>query len=308
MERLAGRVVIVTGAGRGLGREHALLMASEGARLVVNDLGGDVHGDGADLTPAQTVVKEIESAGGEAIVSGHDVADWDEAGEMVQLAIDTYGELHTIVNNAGILRDRTLHNMTADEWDAVIHVHLRGHGAPTHHAMKYWREKAKSDDPVDRPNLVHTSSASGFIGNFGQANYGAAKLGIVALSQIARLEGASFGLRSNAIGPAASTRMSGTIPGNEQSEADAAHAAFMSPANVSPVVAWLATADCPANGQLFHVYGNRLIVVELTRAAADLTSDGPRFTLDELDKVLAGRLVEPPSLANYLPAEDDIPS
>ncbi|HEX9888970.1 MAG TPA: SDR family NAD(P)-dependent oxidoreductase [Nitriliruptorales bacterium] len=303
--RLDGRVVIVTGAGRGLGREHALLLASEGARVVVNDLGGDVTGEGADVTPAQTVVKEIEQAGGEAVVSGHDVADWDQAGQMVQLAIDTFGELHVLVNNAGILRDRTIHNMTPEEWDAVVRVHLRGHAAPTHHAVKYWRQRAKDGDPVDRPALVHTTSASGFIGNFGQANYGSAKMGVLALSQIARLEGAGYGLRSNAVGPAAATRMSGTIPGREEVAEDDPRAALLHPGNVSPIVAWLAAADCPANGQVFHVYGNRVIVLETARPAADLRSEG-RWTLEELDRQLPPNLVEPPSVAAFLPTEDDL--
>lgn len=294
--------MIVTGAGRGLGREHAKLLAAHGARVVVNDLGADVHGDGVDVTPAQAVVDEIRAGGGEAVVSGHDVADWHEAGELVRLAVDTFGSLHGVVNNAGILRDRTLVNMTEAEWDAVIRVHLKGHAAPTHHAMRYWREQAKSGTPVDRPALVHTSSASGFIGNFGQANYGAAKSGVLGLMQVARLEGASYGLRSNAVGPAATTRMSDdpSAGSGEPSSADG----YLDPAYVSPVVAWLMAADCPANGQLMHVYGNRVVVMAVASVAADLRHAGG-WTLEALDEHVAPRLVTPLVVADFLPQEGE---
>lgn len=302
MQGLDGRVVVVTGAGRGLGRAHALKLASLGAKVVVNDLGADVSGVGADATPAQQVVKEIEAAGGEAIVSGHDVASWEQAGEMVQLAIDTFGALHCVVNNAGILRDRTIANMTEPEWDAVIRVHLKGHMAPTHHAMKYWRERAKTGDPVDRPSLVHTSSASGFVGQFGQANYGAAKIGVLGLMQIARIEGASYGLRSNAIGPAATTRMTEDLLPAE--EVDAATDAYLDPGYVSPVVAWLASAGCTANGQLFHVYGNRVVVMATAAIAADLRTQG-YWTLEELDERVTPVLVPPLVVDDLLPTPDE---
>jgi NAD(P)-dependent dehydrogenase (short-subunit alcohol dehydrogenase family) len=296
VDRLAGRVIIVTGAGRGLGKEHAKLLAAHGARVVVNDLGADVHGTGADVTPAQQVVEEIRAAGGEAVLSGHDVADWEQAGDLVRLAVDEFGELHGVVNNAGILRDRTIVNMTEAEWDDVIRVHLKGHAAPTHHAMRYWRERVKAGDPVDRPALVHTSSASGFIGNFGQANYGSAKIGVLGLMQIARLEGASYGLRSNAVGPAATTRMSESTPDSGDG--------FLDPAYVSPVVAWLMAADCPANGQLLHVYGNRVVVMATAAVAADLRHAGG-WTLEALDEQVAPHLVTPLLTADFLPKEGE---
>ena len=297
MNQLEGRVVVVTGAGRGLGRAHALFLAAHGARVVVNDLGAGLHGDGASDTPAQQVVREIVAAGGEAVASGHDVSDWTGAGELVDLAVDTFGDLHVVVNNAGILRDRTLAAMTEDEWDAVVRVHLKGHAAPTHHAMRYWRARAKAGTPTPAPALVHTSSASGFVGNFGQANYGAAKIGVIALSQIARLEGAGFGLRSNVIGPVAATRM-----GGEADPAERADFELLDPANVSPLVGWLAAADCPANGQVFHAYGNRVVVLEIPHVAADVRTDG-RWTMADLDARITPVLADPPALAGFLPKE-----
>ena len=183
MGSLDGRVAIITGAGRGIGREHALYFANEGAKVVVNDLGGSNDGTGADLTPAQQVVKEIEALGGEAVVNGDDVADWQGAQRMINQAVETFGDLDILVNNAGILRDRVLVNMTEEEWDAVISVHLKGHFAPSRWAAAYWREQFKAGVVKPR-NIVHTSSTSGLFANPGQANYGAAKTGIATFSQI----------------------------------------------------------------------------------------------------------------------------
>ena len=177
MGALDGRVAIITGAGRGLGREHALLFASEGAKVVVNDLGGDMRGEGGDPSPAQQTVDDIIAMGGEAVVNGANVADWEGARSLVQQAIDTFGDLHVLVNNAGILRDRVIINMTEEEWDAVVTVHLKGHFAPTHFAAVYWRQQAKAGITIDR-SVVHTSSTSGIFANPGQGNYGAAKSGI----------------------------------------------------------------------------------------------------------------------------------
>ena len=200
MGALDGRVAIITGAGRGLGREHALLFAAEGAKVVVNDLGGDMHGEGGDPSAAMQTVDEIKALGGEAVVNGENVADWEGAQRMVQQAVDTFGELHVLVNNAGILRDRVIINMTEAEWDSVINVHLKGHFAPTHHAAVYWREQTKAGNEM-KASIIHTTSTSGLFANPGQANYDAAKSGIATLSQVCAKELVRYGVRSNAIAP-----------------------------------------------------------------------------------------------------------
>lgn len=302
MARLEGRIAIVTGAGRGLGREHALFLARNGAKVVVNDLGGDIYGAGADGTPAQKVAAEIEELGGQAVVSGHDVADWDQAGALVQTAVDAFGGFDILVNNAGILRDRTLANMAEDEWDAVIRVHLKGHAATAHHALAYWRDRAKAGDAA-KAAMIHTASSSGYLGNYGQANYGAAKMGIVTLSKVCAIEGARFGVRSNVIGPAAATRMAATVPGTPLGSPDDVPP-LMDPANVSPLVGWLAAEDCPATGQVFHVYGNRIIVVRVSQIAADVRTEG-RWTLEQLDAELPGNLVEHEDPLAWFPTEED---
>jgi NAD(P)-dependent dehydrogenase (short-subunit alcohol dehydrogenase family) len=293
MSRLAGRVAIVTGAGRGLGRAHALLLAAEGAAVVVNDLGGDLAGEGADPTPAQQVVAEITEAGGQAAVSGHDVSDWAQAAAVVELARSAFGDLHVVVNNAGILRDRTLANLAEDEWDSVLRVHLKGHAAMTRHAMAYWRERSKAGAEV-RASLVHTTSVAGFTGNFGQAAYASAKLGIAALSRVAALEGARYGVRSNAVSPSARTRLEDSLAPSEE--------AFdrFDPANVSPVVAWLAEADCPATAQIFQVYGDRLTVVSMPAPVHRLVNDGERWTAEAIHRALAGRLLEQPAIPDFV--------
>ena len=292
MGRLDGRVMIVTGAGRGLGRAHALFAAAQGAAVIVNDLGADLYGQGREATPAEQVVGEIEALGGRAAVSHHDVADWDQAKDLVRFALATFGGLHVLVNNAGILRDRALANMNEGEWDSVIRVHLKGHAAPTRHALAYWRDQAKGGQPV-KASVIHTSSISGLAGNFGQANYGAAKLGIVALSRVTALEGAKYGVRSNAVSPSARTRMTLGIPGGaELVAAPKDPRAFdpWDPANVSPLIAWLAQADCPATAQIFHVAGRRLYLMALPAVAHTLASER-RWTLEALDGALAGKLV-----------------
>src|SRR5262245_37303336 len=183
MGALDGRIAIITGAGRGLGRDHALLFAQEGAKVVVNDLGGDMHGGGADLAPAQQVVDEIEAMGGEAVANLDSAADWEGAQRLIRTAIETFGDLHVLVNNAGILRDRVIVNMTEEEWDAVIHVHLKGHFLPTKWAGAYWREQAKGGSPV-QASIINTTSTSGLLSNSGQTNYGAAKSGIATFTEI----------------------------------------------------------------------------------------------------------------------------
>ena len=301
MSRLGGRVAIVTGAGRGLGRSHALLLSSLGAAVVVNDLGGDLHGEGADAAPGAAVVREIEERGGKAVLSPHDVSDWAQAEEMVQLAIDTFGDLHVLVNNAGILRDRTLANLTEAEWDAVIRVHLKGHAAPTRHATAYWRSRAKAGHEV-RASIVHTTSIAAFGGSFGQANYSAAKSAIIGLSRVAALEGARYGIRSNAVSPSARTRLGMDGPGAEEAFAPPTEeGAFdrFDPANVSPLVAWLVEADCPANAQVFHIDGNRVCVVQMPTVVHELHTSG-RWTPEALDEQLTYHLLRPPEVGDFL--------
>ncbi len=257
MGSLDGRVAIITGAGRGIGREHALLFASEGAKLVINDLGGAVDGSGDDRSPAQQVVDEIIAMGGEAIVNSDDIADFDAARNLINSTVEHFGELHVLVNNAGILRDRVLINMSEAEWDAVIKVHLKGHFAPTHHAATYWRERAKEGNPI-KASVISTSSTSGLIGNPGQANYGAAKAGIAALALIADMELQRYGVRSNAISPAARTRMTENTPGFSEivkEPTDPSQFDVWDPANISPLVGYLATENCPFHGKVFFVQG-----------------------------------------------------
>ena len=302
MGRLDGAVAIVTGAGHGLGRAHALYLAKEGARVVVNDIGGDIHGVGKSLTPAQNVAAEIQAAGGEAVVNGADVSDWTQAEAMIEQALDEFGDLNVLVNNAGILRDRTLANMTEDEWDAVIRVHLKGHAAPTKHAVSYWRQRAKGrGERSGYASVIHTSSVSGYAGNYGQANYGSAKLAVCALSQVVMLEGGRYGVRSNVVSPGARTRLSLSTPGSEEhyrAPDDPEVFDPLSPANVSPLVAWLAAPDCPATGQMFHCDSNRVLVTSLPRVHELRQTDG-QWTLENLDVALADALQTPANLTDW---------
>ncbi len=257
MGALSGRVAIITGAGRGIGREHALLFAAEGARVVVNDLGGALDGSATGATPADEVVETIRAFGGEAIANHDDVATWEGGARLVRSAIDTFGDLHVLVNNAGILRDRVLVNLSEDDWDSVVAVHLKGHFVTMRHAATYWRERAKAGETV-RASIVNTSSTSGLIGNVGQSNYGAAKAGIAALTVIAAEELGRYGVRVNAIAPAARTRMTESTPGLADyvvKPADAAQFDVWDPANISPLVAVLAMQDCPATGRVFFTQG-----------------------------------------------------
>jgi NAD(P)-dependent dehydrogenase (short-subunit alcohol dehydrogenase family) len=285
MGTLDGRVAIITGAGRGLGREHALLFASEGAKIVVNDLGGANDGSGSDMTPAQQTVADIKGMGGEAIVNTDNVADWDGAKRMIDSAIEAFGDLDILVNNAGILRDRVLVNMSESEWDSVIQVHLKGHFAPTHHAAAYWREQAKAGITKPR-NLVHTSSTSGLFSNPGQANYGAAKSGIATFSQICAKELSRYNVKSNAIAPAARTRLTMATPGLEDVMA-AKDGKFdeWDPANVSPLVAYLASDLCEFSGETFYVQGGQVTRVATWAMAEEIKQDD-RWTVSALAKAI----------------------
>lgn len=257
MGALDGRVCAVTGAGRGIGREHALYLARHGAKVVVNDLGGNIDGTGADRAPAQQVVDEIKEMGGEAVANVDSVSDWQGAERLIQTAIDTFGTLHVLVNNAGILRDRVIVNMTEEEWDAVIDVHLKGHFAPLHHAAAYWRQQSKAGHPL-KASVIHTSSESGLFGNPGQANYGAAKAGIAAMSIIASKELARYGVRSNTVVPRARTRLTESTFGTQALSVPEGQFDIWDPGNISPAIAWLAHEDCPANGETFFVFGGTL--------------------------------------------------
>jgi NAD(P)-dependent dehydrogenase (short-subunit alcohol dehydrogenase family) len=286
MGSLDGRVAIITGAGRGIGREHALLFASEGAKVVVNDLGATNDGSGSDISPAQQVVDEIVAAGGEAIVNGENVADWEGAQRMINAAIENFGDLDILVNNAGILRDRVLVNMTEQEWDDVIAVHLKGHFAPTRWAAAYWREQHKAG--VHKPrNLVHTSSTSGLFANPGQANYGAAKTGIATLSQIAAKELVRYGVKSNTIAPGARTRLTLATPGLEDIMRPPENTFDQwDPANISPLVAYLATADCAFTGETFLVQGGNVTLIESWARGNGVDRDS-KWTVNELAAALA---------------------
>ena len=286
MTSLEGRVAIITGAGRGIGREHALFFANEGARVVVNDLGGANDGEGSDQTPAEEVAAEIRALGGEAIANADNVADWEGAQRLVNAAIEAFGDLDILVNNAGILRDRVIVNMTEAEWDAVIAVHLKGHFAPTRWAAAYWREQHKAGRGKRR-NLVHTSSTSGLFSNPGQANYGAAKSGIATFSQIAAKELSRYDVVSNCIAPGARTRLTLATPGLEEIMTPR-EGAFdeWDPANISPLVAYLSTAGCQFTGETFFAQGG---VVKRVKSweMADTVEQPTKWTVAGLADALA---------------------
>jgi NAD(P)-dependent dehydrogenase (short-subunit alcohol dehydrogenase family) len=249
---LSGKVAIVTGAGRGIGRAHAFALAAAGAKVVVNDLGGTLSGEGADLTPAEAVVGEIRAVAGEAIADGENVADFDGARRLVEHAVEELGRLDIVVNNAGILRDRMLVNMAEDEWDAVVAVHLKGHFAVTRHAAAHWRERAKGGEQL-RARVINTSSPSGLFGNVGQTNYGAAKAGIAAFTIIAAQELGRYGVTVNCLAPNARTRMT-----EETFEMGSAPEGFdpLDPANIAPVLVALCADEAQdITGQVFHIWG-----------------------------------------------------
>jgi len=288
MGALEGRVAIITGAGGGIGREHALLFASEGAKIVVNDLGGAIDGSGDDRGVAQKVADEITAMGGEAVANTDNIADWDGGERLVNTAIEAFGDLNVLINNAGILRDRMLVSMSEEEWDSVIHVHLKGHFVPTRWAANYWREQTKAGKTVNAA-IVNTSSTSGLLGNPGQTNYGAAKAGIASFSNICAQEMARYGVRSNAIAPAARTRMTEATPGLGdivKAPDDAAKFDVWDPANVSPLVAYLSTADCPLTGKVFFVQGAKVSHMTGWSMAETFDNGNDRWTIEGLAKEL----------------------
>jgi NAD(P)-dependent dehydrogenase (short-subunit alcohol dehydrogenase family) len=285
-----GQVVIVTGAGRGIGREHALELASQGAKVVVNDIGGSVDGTGNDVGPAQQVVDEIKGMGGEAVANTDSVADWEGAQRIINTAVETFGTLDALVNNAGILRDRMVFNMTEEEWDAVIAVHLKGTFGPMRWAAAYWREKAKAGEDVNA-RIVNTSSTSGIFANPGQGNYGAAKSGIASLSIIAAKEMGKYGVKVNAIAPGARTRMTENLGGGRMAAPTDGSFDERDPANIAPLVTWLASPECSVTGQVFIVGGGRINVAKNWERGPGVDK-GDRWDPAELTAVVPGLVDE----------------
>ena len=287
MGTLDGRITVITGAGRGLGRAHALLFASEGARVVVNDLGSDAEGAGDDPSTAEDVVDEIRAAGGEAVANHDDVSTWSGGEALIRTAVDTFGGLDVLVNNAGILRDRALVHMSEDEWDTVTNVHLKGHFVPTRFAAAYWRDQAKAGG-ARAAAVIHTSSTSGLLGNPGQTNYGTAKAGVAAFSQICAQELSRYGVRSNCIVPAARTRLTEAAPGLSEIVAapgDGVQFDLWDPAHVSPVVGYLAGAGCPLNGRTLFVQGGSIRFMDGWQFGATFEQE-ERWSIEDLHDTL----------------------
>jgi len=278
------RVVIVTGAGRGLGRAHALALAAAGAKVVVNDLGVENDGRGGSSGPAHDVVEEIRAAGGEAIANGSDIANWEQAGQLVEAALDAFGRLDVVVNNAGFVRDRMFVSTAEDEWDAVIRVHLKGHFCTTRRACDHWRAESKAGRPVDA-RIVNTSSGAGLQGSVGQSAYSAAKAGIAALTLVQAAELARYGITSNAIAPSARTRMTEGVFTEMMKKPEHGFDA-MDPANVSPLVVWLGSVESRAvTGRTFEVAGGKISLADGWRTGPALDK-GARFEPDEIGVVV----------------------
>ena len=287
---LDGRVVAITGAGRGIGRAHALMCAEHGASAVVNDLGAGLDGAGDSAGPAGEVVDEIQRAGGEAVANNDDCADWEGAQRLVQTAIDNYGRLDVLVANAGILRDRMLVNMSIDDWDAVMRVHLRGTFCSAHWAAVHWRERSKGGEDVDA-RLITTSSAAGLYGNIGQANYAAAKAGIASFTRVAAAELERYGVTANAVAPAARTRMTETLFGDVMKAPEEGFDA-MAPENNSPVVVWLASQESRGvTARIFETMGGQLGIAEGYRHGPVVKQEGP-FDPTKLGAVVQQLLAE----------------
>ena len=286
----AGRVVIVTGAGRGIGREHALEFGRQGAKVVVNDIGTELDGSGGSTGPAGEVVEAIRAMGGEAIAHGADVTNWEQTGDMVKTAIETFGGLDVVVNNAGYVRDRMFVSTSEEEWDAIISVHLKGHFCTTRHAAAYWRAESKAGKEVNA-RIINTSSGAGLLGSVGQSNYSAAKAGIASLTLVQAAELGRYGITANAIAPAARTRMTEDAFADMMKKPDAGFDA-MDPANISPVVAWIGSADSSdVTGQVFELVGGEIIVGDGWRRGPQVDK-GERWNPADVGPAVRGLLAE----------------
>jgi NAD(P)-dependent dehydrogenase (short-subunit alcohol dehydrogenase family) len=296
MARLCeGRVVLVTGAGRGLGRAHALELARQGAAVVVNDVGAELDGTGGSPSPAQEVVAEIEALGGKAVVNGDDVADWDGAARLVRTAVEAFGRLDAVVNNAGVVRDRMFANAEEHEFDAVVRVHLKGHFAVARHAASYWRDQAKATGEPVGARIVNTSSGAGLLGSVGQSVYSAAKGAIASLTIVQAAELGRYGVTANAIAPSARTRMTEKVFADSMARPDDPDAFdAMAPENVSPLVAWLASAESAAvTGRAFEVEGGKLAVFDGWQLGTPVDK-GARWDPEELGPVVESLLTAAP--------------
>ena len=289
------RVVIITGAGRGLGRAHALAFAAEGAKVVVNDIGAELDGSGGTLSPAQEVAEEIRAGGGEAIVNGDDISDWDQAGHLVAQTIETFGHLDTVVCNAGIVRDRMIVNMSVDEWDAVMRVHLRGTFCPVRQAIDYWRAESKAGRQRDA-RVVTTSSGAGLFGSVSQANYSAAKAGIAAFTIVAAAELGRYGILVNGIAPSARSRMTEEAFAEMMRKPEEGFDA-MAPENVSPIVVWLGSAACGVSGRMFETAGGQLSVADGWQHGA-VFDKGSRYEPAEIGALVDDLLKSAPTPAD----------
>ena len=290
-----GRTVVITGAGRGLGRAHALAFAAEGANVVVNDLGASLQGEGTDISPAQEVVDQIEAMGGAAIVNGDDISDWDGAGNLVESAIEVFGGLDTVVTNAGIVRDRMFVNMTVDDWDAVIRVHLRGTFCPVKRAVEYWRAESKQDRQR-AARVVTTSSGAGLMGSLAQTNYAAAKAGIAAFTINIAAELGRIGVTANSIAPSARSRMTQDAFAEMMAKPESGFDA-MDPANISPIVVWLGSEQSGhVTGRVFECAGGELSVADGWQHGTPVDK-GDRWEPSELGPVVNQLLADAPAPA-----------
>jgi NAD(P)-dependent dehydrogenase (short-subunit alcohol dehydrogenase family) len=286
------RIVVVTGAGRGIGREHALEFARQGAKVVVNDLGADPQGAGRSGGPAQAVVEEIRDLGGEAVANCDDIADWDGAGRLVKTALSAFGGLDVLVNNAGFVRDRMLVSMTEQEWDDVIRVHLKGHFLPLRHAAAYWRERVKAGERVDA-RIINTSSGAGLLGSVAQGNYAAAKAGIVALTHTAAAELGRYGVTVNTIVPAARTRITEEVFASMMARPESGFD-IMHPANVAPLVVWLGSAEAAGvTGRVFELEGGMISIATGWRHGPGVDK-GARWEVNEIGEAVGKLLAAAP--------------